>query len=151
MITISKLFGVFKLINFKIDPKNRLIEITQKGSVSIDLLQKTLKEIREHKSFDNRFDLLNDCREYVGPQTDNEKHALIKTILEHGPKPPMKQALVVAPEEEISAAMLYSTKQVKENCAHTVIFQNMDAAKMWLGIQTDKKIDDIISDGLWAN
>lgn len=140
-----------KLIDFNIDPKNRLIEITQKGSISINLLADTLKKIRDHEHFDHRFDLLNDCREYIGPKTEDERQALMEILLEHGPKPPMKQALVVAPEEEINAAMLYSSKPVKENCAHTVIFQNLDAAKMWLGIKVDKKIDDIINDGLWAN
>ncbi len=139
------------MIDFNIDPQNRLIEITQKGPISIDLITEALKKIREHKHFDHRFDLLNDCREYIGPQTEEERQALMEAILKHGPKPPMKQALVVAPEEEVNAAMLYSSKSVKENCAHTVIFQNLDAAKMWLGIKTEKKIDDIINDGLWAN
>lgn len=139
------------MIDFNIDQENKLIKITQKGSVPIELLKKTLMEIRNHKHFDSRFDLLNDCREYIGPQTEDERQALIETILKHGPKPPMKQALVVSPSEEINAAMLYSTKQVKEACAHTVIFQNIDAAKMWLGVKTEKKIDDIINDGLWAS
>lgn len=139
------------MINFIIDSENRLIEITQKGRVSINHLAETLKKIKEHENFNKNFDLLNDCRESVGPQNEEEKQALIKTILEHGPKPPIKQALVVSPEEEVNAAMLYSTKQIKETCAHTVIFQNIDAAKMWLGMKTEKKINDIINDGLWAN
>lgn len=139
------------MIDFKIDPENRLIKITQKGEISADLIAETMKKIREHKHFDHEFDLLNDSREYIEPQSEEEKQHLIQTIIEYGPKPPMKQALVVSPENEISAAMLYSSKHVKENCAHTVIFQNIDAAKMWLGIETGKKIDDIINDGLWAN
>lgn len=139
------------MIDFTIDPENRLIRITQKGKISAELIAETMKKIREHKHFDHDFDLLNDSREYIEPKSEEEKHSLVKAIIEHGPKPPMKQALVVSPDNEISAAMFYSSKQIKESCAHTVIFQNIDAAKMWLGIDTGKKIDEIINDGLWAN
>lgn len=140
-----------QLIDFDIDTENQIITITQKGNIQADTFANTMKAIRNHEKYDSKFDLLNDCRNYSGPKSEKERQAFIDTLIKHGPKPPVKQALVVTPEEEINAAMLYTSKSIKESCAHTVIFQNMDAAKMWLGLQTDKGIDEIINDGLWAN
>lgn len=139
------------LMNFTIDPENQIITITSNKNCNTNLLVNTLKNIINHKDFNEKFDFLSDCRNFVGPKSEEEKKKLINALIKYGPKPPVKQALVVSPEEEVEAAMVYSSKQIKENCAHTVIFQNIDAAKMWLGMKTDKKIDDIINDGLWAN
>lgn len=139
------------MYDLKIDKNNNIVRITCGEAITLDEIIELVSRCYSSSDFTPTMRSLIDCRLTKTKLTENESEYLIQFLTSLPDTIQGLHAIVVNPELEEEVVLFNTIAAIKGLKRKFLVFQNMDAALLYLKLPANRTACQIIEDGLWES